>query len=544
MNRKSFLLFLCLTTCLSAFSTPQRRDVLYWNGATYHVYPFIDIESRLEEQKLAKLKEMSAHGVATSNWRGYYFEFEIENDTLFFSSIKSNHDEDLTWFVLNSRERIPMDYFSDTLFLGYGDTFYDGQFPTMIYDSEITMVIENGKVKSYVVHKNKCIPSPLPDNTKMLLQLIYSNIRWNELDEQVLREGCHTTVSFATDTLGHVGNEALVQSSGHPSFDEEALRIISSLPNFSAFFVCGKYLTRQYFFRIDFTMDNKQRFGDRAKKNYDYLCLQGVLKNYFDCNLEYPNTVDELLFFYGNYSTDNGNDKSFIRFIQQEKEKLQFRSNWINAWKEELAVVFDGDTIINMTDERDYFDLFLLASNYYYYNDDYPVSMDDLVIYDSLSKSDYRNNHNKAMISFLSKHKQEIKLISSDYDMLIMMEKDTILYYPGGDVKARCYSSSPQYKLVYRFFDHQNHYAYTEELEKYFRYGIRVLALDFAPYEGDYSDVHLMVYTKENGLQPYCEDDDVRLDSDWFVVLGKYLKGFLCQYDLGKVVFGVLELHR
>ena len=283
---------------------------------------------------------------------------------------------------------------------------------------------------------------------------------------------------------------------------------------------------------------------DPWSKKLDYLCLQGVLKDYFDCNLEYPNTVDELLFFYGNYSTDNGNDKSFIRFIQQEKEKLQFRSNWINAWKEELAVVFDGDTIINMTDERDYFDLFLLASNYYYYNDDYPVSMDDLVIYDSLSKSDYRNNHNKAMISFLSKHKQEIKLISSDYDMLIMMEKDTILYYPGGDVKARCYSSSPQYKLVYRFFDHQNHYAYTEELEKYFRYGIRVLALDFAPYEGDYSDVHLMVYTKENGLQPYCEDDDVRLDSDWFVVLEKYLKGFVCQYNLGRVVFGVLELHR
>lgn len=265
MKRHLLLLVLLLVTCRS-FPTPQVRDVLYWNGTTYHVYPFIDVEKRFSEAQKNKLNERVKDHIATSNWRGYYFEFEICRDSLFLISIKDDHQEDLMAFVLGSNDKIMMDDFSDTLYLGYGKSFYDPWFPTMIYESEMTVVFKNGIAGWHEDHRNKSKHAELPNNTMKWNECIYSSIRWDALDQNILAEKPKAYVNFSTDSLGRVCDVTLLKSSGYPDFDNEAMRAVAALPEFSVHFVCGKYLNHKYKQPIVFDrsmVPNNERWNSR-----------------------------------------------------------------------------------------------------------------------------------------------------------------------------------------------------------------------------------------------------------------------------------------
>ncbi len=274
MKKNTLLLGLFLVICKLSFSTTQVRDVLYWNGTTYHVYPFIHVEKRFSEAQKTKLNERVKDHIATSNWRGYYFEFEICRDSLFLVSIKDDHQEDLMAFVLGSNARIMMDDFSDTLYLGYGKSFYDPWFPTMIYESEMTVVFKNGIACWHEDHRNKSKHAELPNNTMKWNECIYSSIRWDALDQNILAEKPKAYVNFSTDSLGKVCDVTLLKSSGYSDFDEEAMRVVASLPEFSAHFVCGKYLNHKYTQPVVF---DRSKAPNNERWNYTFSQPRSVI---------------------------------------------------------------------------------------------------------------------------------------------------------------------------------------------------------------------------------------------------------------------------
>lgn len=251
MKRFVLLFIFIMMICKLTFSTPQVRDILYWNGMTYHVYPFINVENRFDDAQWERLNE-KAPFITTGNWRGYLYEFEIRHDSLFLVSIKNDYHEDLKAYVLGSDDRIMMDDYSDTLFLGYGKTFFDEDFPTMIYESEMTVVFKNGVVVYTKDNKNKSRYTELPHNIMKFHEYIYSSIRWEALDKDILAEKPQVYVNYSIDSLGRVFDVTLRKSSGYSDFDNEAMRVIASLPEFSSYFVCGKYLEKKYWQRIVF----------------------------------------------------------------------------------------------------------------------------------------------------------------------------------------------------------------------------------------------------------------------------------------------------
>lgn len=255
MKRFVILLVYFLVVFKPSFSTPQVRDILYWNGMTYYVYPFIEVEKGLDDAQLERLNE-KAPFITTGNWRGYLYEFEIRHDSLYLVSIKNDQNEDLMAYVIGSDDRIMMDDYSDTLYLGYGKSYYDEDFPTMIYESEMTVAFKNGIVVWTKDNKNKIQHTELPHNIIMLHECIYSSIRWDALDKNQLAEKPEVYVNYSTDSLGRVCDVTLRKSSGYPEFDNEAMRVIAALPKFSVHFVCGKYLEKKYWQRIVFSSDN------------------------------------------------------------------------------------------------------------------------------------------------------------------------------------------------------------------------------------------------------------------------------------------------
>lgn len=252
MKRLYLLLILLVVAFKLSFSTPQVRDVLYWNGMTYYIYPFIEVEKRFSNAQLNRLKKEVKDQIVSSNWRGYYYEFEIHGDSLFLISIKDNHEKDITSYVFGSNDRIMLDDFSDTLYLGYGKSYYDEEFPTMIYESEMSVVFKNGIISWCENHKNKSKQSVFSPYSMNFVEYIYSSIRWNDLDQTILEKKPQVYLEYSTDSLGRIGDVIILRSSGYSEFDKEAIRVIAALPEFSTHFVCGKYLIHKYKLRVVF----------------------------------------------------------------------------------------------------------------------------------------------------------------------------------------------------------------------------------------------------------------------------------------------------
>ena len=261
-KRATTLLAILLTACGMAIATPQVRDVLYWHGEKYYVYPYIEAKRYLDDSQREILLAQTREPFSTANGRGYQLVFEINNDSLYLASILKDNQEDLITLVLGSHGRIMLDRLTDTLYLGYGKSFYEEQFPTMVYENEMTVAVKDGVVQWSKDHRNKSRGSDFPLNTLKLHKLICSTIRWDDLDERLLEGKPQALVGFSTDSTGKVESVSLLESSGCQVLDDEALRTVSCFPNFSSSFVCGHYLNHSYRLPIRFDRDKCQSIMD------------------------------------------------------------------------------------------------------------------------------------------------------------------------------------------------------------------------------------------------------------------------------------------
>ena len=261
MKRLFSILILFIAVNPSAYSTPQARDVLYWNNKKYYVFPFVDVEGRLSRPELETLNKKKSSNPPTANYRGYNFCFEICNDSLFLTSITDAYYQDITTFVLGDSNRRFLSDFSDTLYLGYGKSYFDDSFWTPVYESEITVAFKKGIVQWHKNNKDKTKPSPYTYNPQMFLKYLYSNIRWNSLNKEVLLTSPKVYVRVEIDSVDRIEKAEIVKSSGYAEFDAEAIRVLKTIPSVSVFFVCGKFLPHTYNYCIDFNLEKAKKAG-------------------------------------------------------------------------------------------------------------------------------------------------------------------------------------------------------------------------------------------------------------------------------------------
>lgn len=191
--------------------------------------------------------------------------------------------------------------------------------------------------------------------------------------------------------------------------------------------------------------------------------------------------------------------------------------------------------------KKNSFDLFLLLSAYHHYYLEYPPTIEDLVVFDSLSNTGLKSNRFRNTVDFLRNNNEKIGWITTDYDITVLFDNDTLIYYPAGDSQSICYSQCQSEKLLFRFFDSNNYYAYSEDIEKKFKYGIKALASNYSLIEEKEFDIIIMVYDTKEGLRPFC-NNSFPMNSMWFTTLEEYVEAFSKEYGLGKIVFSVVDL--
>ena len=224
MKHKSLLLAVFLLICGWAQATTQVRDKLYWNGIEYHTIPLVQIEKYFSQEEVNKLNKLGENWTTTVNYRAYQFIFEIDNDSLFLKAIVNDEEEDITESILGTQERRMMDNFSDTLFLGYGESVYEPAFWTLVYESEITVVFKNGVVQWFKDNKNKSIESRYYLDNLAVIKMLYSNIRWSSLDKETLQKKPEVILRIENDSVDKIENLSIIKSSGFAEFDEEVYR--------------------------------------------------------------------------------------------------------------------------------------------------------------------------------------------------------------------------------------------------------------------------------------------------------------------------------
>lgn len=299
MKHKSLLLAVFLLICGWAQATTQVRDKLYWNGIEYHTIPLVQIEKYFSQEEVNKLNKLGENWTTTVNYRAYQFIFEIDNDSLFLKAIVNDEEEDITESILGTQERRMMDNFSDTLFLGYGESVYEPAFWTLVYESEITVVFKNGVVQWYKDNKNKSRYSQYDHNDLLFSEYIYCNTRWNELDSKTLQEKPVVHLRYDIDTLGKIGMIKVLKSSGHAAFDKEAIRVIQSIPGFSVSFVKGKYIPHSFTLSYIFDLEKAKKNGSYSKqKRHTNQLNQMLLESIKDYVQQYNDFAEK-----NNYST-------------------------------------------------------------------------------------------------------------------------------------------------------------------------------------------------------------------------------------------------
>ena len=550
--------------CKLSFSTAQVRDVLYWEGKIYHVYPIINVENRFDNKQLERLNE-KAQLITTGNWRGYFYEFEIRNDSLFLVSIKVDHNEDVMAYVIGSDDRIMMDDYSDTLYLGYGKTFFDEDFPTMIYESEMTVVFKNGVMVFTKDNKNKSRHTELPHNIMKLHECIYSSIRWDALDEDILAEKPQVYVNYSIDSLGRVCDVSLRKSSGYLDFDNEAMRVIASLPEFSSSFVCGKYLEKKYWQRIVFDSSLKPNINsnsDFEKKSIPPLLAKMIMKYYFVW-YDYPSSTNEMISFIkdteSHWSVMACRDsvENTLYYLEKEKDKILWHYETPEIDSMRLLVLNEKDTLFNNARIRNATDVcwhgLIYGFTFSYFR--YPTTIQELIEYSGLeqlldSATIYANDTRFDDWDFLTawplrvlrNMEKDCNWLGNDTILLVTKGNDTIIHSAGNT--PLCWREGIFHEIVMfeaRFYDSEGKIVWGgEDLDLEWKrrtlWGI-IPVYPVLVEEDYYANWHYFEYTIEMGLTTYCENDTVDINTPYFKDLEDRIKRFTEEKKLSRIVF-------
>lgn len=259
---------------------------------------------------------------------------------------------------------------------------------------------------------------------------------------------------------------------------------------------------------------------------------------------DYPKSVQEILNEFEENdewreSPAKDSIENALKFLREENQHIDWLFTHPSLITMDLTVLFHGDTIYRNAGKFSFpgLDVSLYSYNWYYL--EYPDSIEQLIVYDSLSNCLHQGFYRCSFetLHYLLANKDKIVWNKEYGDIFIIAGNDTIAAQ-GYDSRIRyCDELMASNKNICRIFDKKGRYAYSEEIEKEIRHG-----LDEMKAKGHYelpsqASLHLLVFVPCDGLRLFCDDEDISLNSAWFHELENYLEGFCVEHGIGKLIF-------
>lgn len=242
----SFLLF--YNYC---YSTPQAPDLMIYKGDTIGVYPFILQEYiRKHPNKEAFYEEKrDLRKMSFGCWRGFISLFEVRNDSLYLVKAYGEKDVDLS-LIFGKKGNIFVSWVSDTLTSPEKNLLYDhNHLWAGYYEYETDFVFEKGILKNVKKYKNQIRPSVYTQRNDTLSKFIKANINYKSVPSP--KERIRVAIRIEdVDSDGKITKVKVIR--GHEGYDEEAVRVIKSIPRWETIVRRGKKIHRHWMIPIVF----------------------------------------------------------------------------------------------------------------------------------------------------------------------------------------------------------------------------------------------------------------------------------------------------
>lgn len=272
--------------------------------------------------------------------------------------------------------------------------------------------------------------------------------------------------------------------------------------------------------------------------------LNIMLEGWYNNLCNYPKSLDEFVAYAEEhdswkYEPIKDSLQTTLSFLKEEKKHIVWLFNYPTVTTMNLTILYYDDTIYRKNDQLLFPGLDVSLYSYNWYHLEYPDSIEELIAYDSLSHCLHEGFFQccDETFEYLLKNKDKIDWKKREGELLVLSGNDTITFQ-GYDSRIQyCDDSIISNKMVFRFFDRFGRYAHTEELEKTLKTRLTQLRENYADTSFEKKEWHIIEYTPESGLRPFCHSDNIQLNTTWFYDIEDLMYVFCCEHDLGRVIF-------
>jgi len=235
--KKLFVFIVFLLFFNAVYSTPQAGDRLIYNGDTISIYPFI-LEQYIcnspDKETINKKIEKYAR-VSTGCWRGFQALLEIRNDSLFLKKAYGLEELDLS-LIFDKKDSIFVGWYTGILTCPKNMLIYEHSGWGGYYEYETDFRFENGLLKDIQEYHNYIKPT-IYTNQDTLMNFIKSNIDYNKVELVGRKIRVYTRID-GVDKNGKITEVFILR--GHEGYNEEAVRVIKSIPQWQVIIRRGK----------------------------------------------------------------------------------------------------------------------------------------------------------------------------------------------------------------------------------------------------------------------------------------------------------------
>jgi len=130
-----------------------------------------------------------------------------------------------------------------SIVIGFFGAFATPQSPNIL--------VYNGDTKSR--------QSTYSQNARKLLNFIYTNIDWDKLPKQQMP--IRVITRFSANEDGKIDEVEIMRKSDNEIFNQEAVRVIKSIPDWDVIFLRGRPYRQWFSMAIIFSKENRKKYG-------------------------------------------------------------------------------------------------------------------------------------------------------------------------------------------------------------------------------------------------------------------------------------------
>lgn len=277
--------------------------------------------------------------------------------------------------------------------------------------------------------------------------------------------------------------------------------------------------------------------GSSRSSSYNFDEFASMVEGYFLYYGEYPSVIDSLISFY----EKQGNSNATLSFLEENKKTIRWDLRHPTILQEEVILTYKRDTLYEYSGKKHLSYLWNILELYSHDYLEYPKSLEDLVCFHKATENYKDDEFNRAIVrtlEYLQEYDDQITWVSNNELFLMKSGDDTIVCRIGPSFgTSLCSTDNWREKWVYLFYDEQGVYVPGEELTKELKMGLQEIRKGYKLEQFDISEYHILYYTEIEGLQSFCKDDEVTLDTEWFLDIKAFLVEFCSSHSLGKVIF-------